>query len=214
MRHGGQRRAALDSTRCLHRTCALYAAHAAVGMDTLVFSQRPRPRHARPMPPKSVAQMNTPPNGPAPSAAVTTDEVVATTPLTTRGLRTPTAPGRPTDESPQFPARTRTVRGAITGLISGLLGLAPHVLHHIAFLAGTALVAGSGGTALFGGLGFVASVPLLLRMRRRFGSWRAPAIAFTVLAATFAFSAFVIGPAISGTPARSTVPAVDHNSHH
>jgi len=77
-----------------------------------------------------------------------------------------------------------------------------------------ALVAGSGGTALFGTLGLVASVPLLLRLRRRFGSWRAPALALTVFAAMFALSAFLIGPTISGADSDSTAPpAVDHAIH-
>jgi hypothetical protein len=59
---------------------------------------------------------------------------------------------------------------AATGVIGVLSGLAPHVLHHVGVLAGTALVAGSGGTALFGTLGLVLSVPLLLQLRRRFGN--------------------------------------------
>jgi len=104
----------------------------------------------------------------------------------------------------------------MTGLVGGVVGLAPHVLHHVGLLAGTALVAGSGGTALFGVLGLVASVPMLLRLYRRFGTWRAPAIALGVFAAMFAISTFVIGPAISGqsdSPS-PTVPAVDHDSHH
>jgi len=45
------------------------------------------------------------------------------------------------------------------------------VLHHIGLLAGTALIAGAGGTALFGILGLAMSVPLLLRLRRRFAFW-------------------------------------------
>ena len=97
-----------------------------------------------------------------------------------------------------------------------VLGLLPHVLHHIGLLAGTALVAGSGGTALFGVLGFLASIPFLLRLRRRFGTWRAPAIGLLVFAAMFSLSAFVIGPAISGTGRPSTVsaPSIDHSAHH
>jgi len=57
-----------------------------------------------------------------------------------------------------------------TGVIGVVVGLAPHVLHHIALLGGTALVAGSGGTALFGAVGLLASLPLLLRLKRRFAS--------------------------------------------
>jgi hypothetical protein len=109
--------------------------------------------------------------------------------------------------------RVRTALGGVSAALGGLLGLAPHLLHHIGLLAGTALVAGSGGTALFAALGLAASVPLLLRLHRRFGTWRAPAIGLGVFAAMFVLSAFVIGPAISGTGS-SPVPAVDHNSHH
>ena len=108
------------------------------------------------------------------------------------------------------------VWNAITGLVGGVVGLAPHVLHHIGLLAGTALVAGSGGTALFAVLGLVASVPLLLRLHRRFGNWRVPALALWVSAVLFLLSAFVIGPAISGqtsSPAPA-VPSIGHLSHH
>jgi hypothetical protein len=94
------------------------------------------------------------------------------------------------------------------------MGLLPHVLHHVSFLAGTALVAGSGGTALFGTLGFLFSIPMLLRLQRRFDTWRAPAIGLLVFAMMFALSAFVIGPAISGAGAADSAPITDHTSHH
>jgi hypothetical protein len=115
--------------------------------------------------------------------------------------------------------RLRSIWNAVLAGIGTIVGLTPHVLHHIGLLAGTALVAGSGGTALFGVLGLASSVPLLLRLRRRFNSWWAPVIGLAVFAATFALSAFVIGPAISGTGAADPGgtqpgPAVDHNSHH
>lgn len=51
--------------------------------------------------------------------------------------------------------------------------------------AGTALVAGSGGTALFGALGLLASVPMLVRLYRRFCSWIAPALGLLVFTAMF-----------------------------
>ena len=100
--------------------------------------------------------------------------------------------------------------------MGGVVGLVPHVLHHIGLLAGTALVAGSGGTALFGVVGLVASVPMMLRLYRRFGTWRAPAVALGVFAVMFAVSSFVVGPAISGQSDRPTptAPAVDHDGHH
>ena len=92
----------------------------------------------------------------------------------------------------------RSIWHAVTAAIGAIVGLAPHVLHHVGFLAGTAFVAGAGGTALFGGIGLVASVPFLVRLYRRFRTWRAPAIALAVFAVMFSLSAFVIGPAISG----------------
>ena len=123
------------------------------------------------------------------------------------------APVRPRPEAAAH-RRPRTAWDALTGLVGGVLGLAPHVLHHISLLAGTALVAGSGGTALFGSLGLVASVPLLLRLHRRFGTWRAPALGLAAFVAMFAISAFLIGPAISGQGERPpTAPSVNHDAH-
>ena len=127
---------------------------------------------------------------------------------------------RPAGQGPAAASTRRrgTFRAAVTGAISGVLGLAPHVLHHVGFLAGTALVAGSGGTAVFAAVGLVASIPFLLRLYRRFGSWNAPAIGLAVFVAMFALSAFVIGPAISGSdnggPTAPSSPTVDHSSHH
>jgi hypothetical protein len=118
------------------------------------------------------------------------------------------------------PGRVRLLWGSMTGVVGGIVGIAPHVLHHIGLLAGTAVLAGTGGTALFGAVGLLASVPMLLRLRRRFGTWRAPVIALGVFTAMFALSAFVIGPAISGsststsTSTNAPSTAVDHNSHH
>ncbi|GGL57333.1 hypothetical protein [Planomonospora parontospora] len=100
-----------------------------------------------------------------------------------------------------------------------MVGIAPHVLHHVGFLAGAGIVAGAGGAALFGVLGLVASVPLLLRLRRRFGTWRAPAIALAVFAVMFSISTFVLGPAISGDTTEAPrdsrpAPTADHTGHH
>ena len=114
--------------------------------------------------------------------------------------------------------RPRTVWNALTGLVGGVLGLAPHLLHHIGLFAGSVLVAGSGGTALFAVVGLVASVPMLLRLYRRSGTWRAPAVALGVFAVMFAVSTIVIGPAISGQSGTDrpapTAPAVGHDGHH
>ncbi|MFC6567879.1 hypothetical protein [Actinoplanes utahensis] len=101
------------------------------------------------------------------------------------------------------------------------MGLAPHLLHHIGLLAGTALLTGLGGTVLFGALGLAAMAPMLLRLRRRFGSWWAPGIAVAVFAAMFAVSTLLIGPALRGAvngtpgPAVPSAPAPQqHTRHH
>lgn len=113
------------------------------------------------------------------------------------------------------PSWLRDRWNAATGAVGVLVGLAPHVLHHVGVLAGTALVAGSGGTALFGALGVILSIPMLLRLHRRFGSWTAPAIGLAVFTAMFALSTWVIGPAISGSgDSGPSLPTVDHSSHH
>ncbi|RYV49707.1 hypothetical protein EUA98_17405 [Pengzhenrongella frigida] len=104
----------------------------------------------------------------------------------------------------------------LSGGLGGIVGLAPHVLHHVGPLVGTALVAGAGGTALFGILGLAASVPMLIKLHRRFSNWWAPAIALGVFTAMFLVSSFVIGPLISAPdePATPGVTEVDHDAHH
>jgi hypothetical protein len=114
--------------------------------------------------------------------------------------------------------RLRAAWHAVLGALGTVVGLAPHVLHHIGLLAGTALVAGAAGTTVFGLLGLVAAIPLLLRLKRRFGSWWAPVIGLAVFAAMFLLSAFVIGPAISDrdrAPADRPAPSPSsHSEHH
>ena len=80
----------------------------------------------------------------------------------------------------------------------GFIGLLPHVLHDVGPLAGAALLAGATGRVLFAAIGFVAAVPFLRRLHRRFATWKAPALALAVFAAMFSLSSFVIGPAIAG----------------
>lgn len=106
--------------------------------------------------------------------------------------------------------------GAVIGAWGAFTGVLPHVLHHIGPLAGTALVAGAGGKLLFSGVGLAASVPFLVRLRRRFNSWVAPAIALVVFAAMFAFSTLVVGPRINidTTTTSAPLPApVDEHGH-
>lgn len=106
----------------------------------------------------------------------------------------------------------------VLALWGAVIGLLPHVLHHVGPLAGAALLAGTGGTLLFAAIGFVAAIPFLLRLQRRFATWRAPAVALVIFAAMFSLSSFVIGPAISGD-GESERPSVEqpgdgHASHH
>lgn len=113
-----------------------------------------------------------------------------------------------------------TVWNGLTAVVGAVMGLAPHVLHHVSFFAGAAVVTGVGGNLLFGALGLLLSVPLLRRLYRRFRTWKAPAAALVVFAAMFSLSAFVIGPAISGDdPAPSPAPGQtvspdEHAEHH
>lgn len=73
---------------------------------------------------------------------------------------------------------------------------------------------------VMGLLPHVFSVPLLRRLHRRFGTWKAPAFALVLFAVTFSLSAFVVGPAFTdGSPVDSPTPtptqtATDHTTHH
>lgn len=119
-----------------------------------------------------------------------------------------------------------TVRAWLTATLGAVLGLVPHVLHHVGLIAGTAFVAGAGGNALFYALGLVLSVPMLRRLHHHFGTWTAPVLAVVVFTALFALSAFVVGPALTGgsrgeeraPPVTPTAPAPPstpgHASHH
>lgn len=115
---------------------------------------------------------------------------------------------------------------AVSAALGVLAGVAPHVLHHLGILAGAFFVAGAVGSLLFGAVGLLLTVPLLLRLFHRFGTWKAPALALAVFAVMFALSTFVVGPALTGgtdgpdrlpstpmpTPTSSTNP--DHDAHH
>jgi hypothetical protein len=112
-----------------------------------------------------------------------------------------------------------TLATAASGLVAAVSGVAPHVLHHVGPLAGAALLAGVGGTILFGVAGFALSVPMLLRLRRRFGTWAAPAVASAIFTGVYLFSALVVGPAITAAPPDASAPAVspspsEHAEHH
>lgn len=117
--------------------------------------------------------------------------------------------------------RVGGVWGALSGAIGAVMGLLPHLLHHVGFLIGAGLFAGAVGSVIFGVLGLLLSIPLLMRLYRRYGTWKAPAIGLAAFTAMFALSAFVIGPRISGTSADPETPApspsssvTDHDGHH
>ena len=139
-------------------------------------------------------------------------------------MTTPEATSEASTDSSISPARAggplAAVWNAITAVIATLMGLAPHVLHHIGLVAGAAFVVGIGGNLLFGALGLLLSIPLLRRLHRRFGTWKAPAVAVAVFTVMFSVSAFVIGPAISSSePAEAPQPAgtpgpAEHSAHH
>lgn len=116
--------------------------------------------------------------------------------------------------------RLAAVRDTVGAVVGAVLGLAPHVLHHVGLIAGTAFVAGAGGNALLYAVGLLLSVPMLLRIHRRFGTWLAPVIATVVFTGMFLFSALVVGPAITSEdglrdgPARTPTPTEQHTEHH
>ncbi len=113
----------------------------------------------------------------------------------------------------------RTLATGASGAVAAISGIAPHVLHHVGPLAGTALLAGAGGTVLFGLAGFALSIPMLLRLRRRFGTWAAPAVASAIFTGVYLFSALVVGPALTAEPPSVVAPATspspsNHAGHH
>ena len=128
----------------------------------------------------------------------------------------------PDDQAP--PPRIRralaTVWNAVTAVVGAVMGLLPHLVHHVGVLGGAVLVTGATGNVLFAVLGIVFSLPLLRRLYRRFGTWKAPAVALGAFALMFSLSAFVIGPAISGDDtAQEPVPVQtptqdEHDDHH
>ena len=135
--------------------------------------------------------------------------------------RDPDAPEKVNPAAEPSPGRGRLVAlwNAVTAAVGAVMGLLPHLLHHISVLAGAALVTGVGGNLLFGALGLLLSVPLLRRLYRRFKTWKAPAVAVAVFTIMFSLSAFVIGPAISDTdpppgPAPTEPVDPDHGEHH
>ena len=65
---------------------------------------------------------------------------------------------------------TRWLSMAWSAAWAVITGLLPHVLHHAGPLAGAALLAGTAGSLLLGGLGLLLAIPFLKRLRTRFGA--------------------------------------------
>lgn len=116
----------------------------------------------------------------------------------------------------------RSVWATIRAGTGAALGVLPHVMHHVGLIAGAAILTGAIGNSILYVVGLLLSIPLLKRLRSRFQTAWAPAIGIGVFTALFSLSAFVIGPAISGSgeqaPATNPTPAVSttdgHAAHH
>lgn len=130
----------------------------------------------------------------------------------TRGLAAG-ADATAADPSRRWMAR---LYGALSGGVGTIAGIAPHVLHHVGPIAGAALLTGTGGSIVFGVVGLVLMLPLLWRLKRRFGNWLAPAIALAIFASMFTISTVWIGPvvrdAINGDDDNENGPVSD--PHH
>ncbi|MCZ4495538.1 MAG: hypothetical protein JWM25_121 [Thermoleophilia bacterium] len=94
------------------------------------------------------------------------------------------------------------------------MGVLPHVLHHVGPLAGAALLAGTAGTLLFGAATFLLTIPLLLRLHRRTGTWRVPLALLALFVAIWAVSTLVIGPEIRDRLEQREVSEPEHTSEH
>ena len=129
-----------------------------------------------------------------PSGVSPDPPIVADAPLTT--AKAPPTTGAPPGIKGSGPSRRLRVAAASVG--AAVLGAAPHVLHHAGLLAGAAIFAGLGGKLIFAAIGLLAAIPLLLKLRRRSGSWRRPAAALALFGALFALTSFVLTPAILG----------------
>lgn len=89
--------------------------------------------------------------------------------------------------SPHGVGATEPAAGtAVSGALGTVAAFLPHVLHHVGLIAGAAFVSGFAGGVVFAALGVAAMAPIVLRLRRRTGSWHAPIVAAAVFGAMFA----------------------------
>ena len=122
-----------------------------------------------------------------------------------------------TDAQAHRRSRSR-LSAAIGSAWTAVMGVLPHVLHHVGPLAGAAIVAGTTGTVVFGLAAFAFTVPLLLRVRKHRGNWRLPAILLTVFVSVWLISTFALGPwirdqLVDDKPA-ATQQEPEHEEHH
>ena len=118
--------------------------------------------------------------------------------------------GRPGPEALlSWPGR---LLGGLSAAVGTVAGITPHVLHHIGPIAGAAILTGSEGSALFGAIGFALTLPMLIRLKKRFDSWAAPGVALALFAIMFTISTLWIGPAIRGDNADDEAAPTD--PHH
>lgn len=108
--------------------------------------------------------------------------------------------------------------GAILAAWGVVIGVTPHVVHHVGPLAGAALIAGAGGKILFGAIGLLLSVPFLIRLYRRFHTLAAPALATGAFIAVFLVSTVLVGPLLTRSDDGGRSPGIEkptgHASHH
>jgi len=134
-------------------------------------------------------------------------------PDTDTTLNAPTEPGDVDDHPPQ--GAWRTAWAGIRAGFGAMLGLAPHVMHHIGLIAGAALLTGALGNSLLYAAGILLSIPLLNRLRRRYNTWKAPILGVAAFTLLFGLSTFVIGPILN--PAGTQPPPAitdEHIGHH
>ena len=101
---------------------------------------------------------------------------------------------------------------ALPAVLGAVAGLTPHVLHHIGPIAGAAILTGTQGSVLFGAIGIALTLPLLISLKNRFGSWLAPAIAMAVFLMMFAVSTLWVGPWVRGD-SNEEGPTPEHQHH-
>jgi len=106
---------------------------------------------------------------------------------------------------------------AMVTLWAVITGAAPHVLHHIAPIAGAALIGGVIGTTVFGVLAFLLTIPLLLRVRARTQSWRLPSMLVGLFAVMWLVSSLLFasqgGSAHNNSAQHGSRTSAGHNAH-